>query len=247
MFAPHRDVAFEQVANAELSTNGGCVDILPLVAARGPARDHAELAEPGQHVVEVVSHPIRDQGARLLATTHERQDGNRDEPAFPPQRRSGPCRRLHSREHAAGYGQTSEDTGCDRARCALRPERWLCRRCSKLDLDRLITRFGCGLLCVIRLRPRPAAKLFEQGERGGLGLRIEFPLQQRYERLAARQRCVGAAGAGFERQQSTMPVLLCWIDGDQPLERRDGAFAITGGIELLSKLDEYAGRGCVEL
>src|SRR5215831_16284342 len=87
MFAPYRDVAFEQVANAELSTNRGCVDILPLIAARGLARDHAELAEAGQHVVEVVCHHVRDQGARLLATIRERQYGRARVPAPAPLRR----------------------------------------------------------------------------------------------------------------------------------------------------------------
>src|SRR5262245_3942800 len=87
MFAPHRDVAFEQIANAELRTNRGRVDILPLIAARGLARDDAELAEARQHVVEVVRHHVRDQDARLLAAARERQYSNRNEPTLTPERR----------------------------------------------------------------------------------------------------------------------------------------------------------------
>src|SRR5215813_3430056 len=94
MVAPHRDLALKQVANAEFHTNRSRVGISPLIAAGGLVRDDAELAEAGQHVVEVVRHHIGDQGARLLATAGERQYGNRNHPTLSPKRRliSGPRR-----------------------------------------------------------------------------------------------------------------------------------------------------------
>jgi hypothetical protein len=107
-------------------------------------------------------------------------------------------------------------------------------------------RLGRNRLHSRKLSPRAAADIFKQGERGGFWLSVEFLFQQRHKHLAARQRGVSAAGAGFKRQEPAMPVFLRRIDGNQPLQRNDGALAIASGFELFRKFSECAGRGRIE-
>jgi len=114
------------------------------------------------------------------------------------------------------------------------------------DRFQIIMRLSRDRPHILELRPRAAADIFEQGERGRFGRSVEFPFQQRREHLAAGERGVSAAGTGFERQQPAVPVFLGWIDGNQPLQRRDGKFAITSAIEALCEFDEYARCGGVE-